>query len=136
MKNLTMNMTLAAAALVLAAGAAQAQQLKAEIPFSFRAQGSVMPAGEYRVEGWHSRTSSEIFKLTHVDTNRAILVLPYQSNSASPERGATLRFQCVSSNCALDQIDPGAGQTYALPTPKLGKGEDARVAVIRAVLVK
>jgi hypothetical protein len=49
MKNLTKNMMIAAAALVVAAGAAQAQTIKAEVPFSFRVAGTVLPAGEYRV---------------------------------------------------------------------------------------
>jgi len=133
MKNLT-NMMIAAAAFVVAAGAAQAQQLKVEIPFSFRAQGTMMPAGEYRVTALHSN-GSPIFKLTSVDSNRAILAAPYFSNSGAPEGAATLSFQCGSNHCALDQIDPGAGKAYRFPTPKPGKGEDTHLSVIRAVLV-
>ena len=49
MKNLTTNLMLAAIALAAASGVASAQQLKAEIPFSFRAQGTLVPAGPYTV---------------------------------------------------------------------------------------
>ena len=49
MKNLTKNMTIAAAALMVAAGVAGAQTIQAEVPFGFRAAGTVMPAGSYRV---------------------------------------------------------------------------------------
>ena len=45
MKNFTMNMTLAVAALTLAAGTASAQTVKAEIPFAFRVGGQIMQPG-------------------------------------------------------------------------------------------
>ena len=80
MKNLTKHTMIAAAALVVAAGAAQAQQLKAEIPFSFRASGTLMPAGEYRVEGIRSQNTM-IFKLINVDTNRAVLAVSNAGNN-------------------------------------------------------
>jgi len=44
MRNFTKNMTIVAAALVVAAGVAEAQTINAEVPFGFRAAGTVMPA--------------------------------------------------------------------------------------------
>src|SRR5438477_6111669 len=105
MKNLTKNMMIAAAALVVAAGAAQAQQLKAEIPFSFRAAGTTMPAGEYRVEGVRIQ-NTQTFKLTNVDTNRAVLALPNAGNNPARTGDATLTFECGGSHCALVQVAP------------------------------
>ena len=49
MKRLTMNSMLAAAALVLAAGSAPAQTLKADVPFTFQAAGVVMTPGTYEI---------------------------------------------------------------------------------------
>src|SRR5271169_4577719 len=49
MTNFTMKMMVAAATVVVAAGTASAQNLKADIPFTFRAGGKVMAAGTYRV---------------------------------------------------------------------------------------
>ena len=48
MKQLTMNLV-AAAVVVLAAGSASAQTLKAEIPFTFQAAGAMMTPGTYQI---------------------------------------------------------------------------------------
>src|SRR5258708_35623931 len=53
MTNFTTRMMIAAATLVVAAGGASAQTLKAEIPFTFRAGGVVMEAGKYTVVANH-----------------------------------------------------------------------------------
>ena len=134
MKYLTTNMMFAAAALVIAAGAAQAQQLKAEVPFSFQAQGTVMPAGEYRVERLNSHNGTTIFKVRNVDANRTIVAMPYEKNNAAAG-DAALAFECSGGHCALAKVDTGDGSAYRFPT-KHAKGEDTRVAVIRAVLAK
>ena len=135
MRNLTTNMMIAAAALVVAAGAAQAQQLKAEIPFSFRAAGTLMPAGEYRVEGIRSQ-NTVIFKLINVDTNRAVLAVSNAGNNPAQTADATLSFECSGAHCVLVQVAPGTGTAYGFARPKPGKDEDTRVALIRAVLIK
>ncbi len=58
MKKLTTKLMIAAAALVVAAGAASAQTMKAEIPFAFRAGDKVMAAGTYRVETLSTQTGA------------------------------------------------------------------------------
>jgi hypothetical protein len=137
MKNLTKNMMIAAAALVVAAGVAQAQSIKAEVPFSFRASDTVMPAGEYWVNTTGSLSGTKIFKLTNVDTHRSILALPYVTTDRKPgSPEASLTFECGAAHCALVQLAPGNGQAYRFLSPKLGRDEDTRVAVIRAVMVK
>ena len=45
MTNLTKNIMIAAAALMVVAGVAGAQTIQAEVPFGFRAAGTVLPAG-------------------------------------------------------------------------------------------
>jgi hypothetical protein len=137
MKNLTKNMIFAAAALVVAAGVAQAQAIKAEVPFSFRAAGAVMPAGEYWVNPTSSMSGTPIFKVTNAETGRSILAVPYITDSwASAGPGASLTFQCSGAHCALVKLANGTGRTYQFHSPSLGKDEDTRVSVIRAVLVK
>jgi hypothetical protein len=136
MKNLTKNMMIAAAALVVAAGVAQAQTIKAEVPFSFRASGTVMPAGEYWVSP-NSSNGSRIFQLTNMDTRRSILAISYAATDQKPgSPAASLTFECNGAHCALIQVAPGTGTAYGFLRPSLGKNEDTRVAVIRAVLVK
>ena len=137
MKNLTTNMMIAAAALVVAAGVAQAQTIRAEVPFSFRAAGTVMPAGEYWVNANSAAGATRVFQVTNRDTNRSILTMPYSTSYRVPANYDTsLTFECSGANCALVKVAPGNGLSYQIHSPKLGGNEDTRVAVIRAVLVK
>ncbi|HXB66806.1 MAG TPA: hypothetical protein VNY05_01075 [Candidatus Acidoferrales bacterium] len=133
MKNLTKKMTIAAAALMVAAGVAGAQTLKAEIPFGFRAAGTVMTAGSYRLYE-DSSMSTEVFRLINEDTHRSVLTIPYPHNTQQAGGVPTLTFECSGTDCALVQVAVGNGKTYGLYKPSLGKGE-TRVAVIRAVIV-
>ena len=136
MKNLTKNMTIAAAALVVAAGVAGAQTIKADIPFGFRVAGTVMPAGSYSVKAVDSQVGIAVFKLTNEDTHGSVVTMPYPPNEQKRgEAIASLTFQCSGANCTLVRVAPGNGQGYEIPKPKLGKDEDTRLAVIRAVVV-
>jgi hypothetical protein len=136
MKNVTKNMMIAAAALVVAAGVAQAQTIKAEVPFSFRVGATVLPAGEYRVES-RSHMGAPIFWVVNADSHRSIVTMAYlhdsvRSNGDDPK----LTFECSGVNCSLVRMSSGQGQTYGFSHPSLGSEEPTRVAVIRAVLVK
>jgi len=136
MKNLTKNMTIAAAALVVAAGVAQAQTIKVEVPFSFLAGGTVMPAGEYRVNARYSNGGIRVVQLTNTDMRHSTLAMPFQTKAPKPgSPEASLTFECGGAHCTLVQLAPGNGQAYKFPSPKPGRDEDTRVAVIRAVLV-
>jgi hypothetical protein len=135
MKNLTTKMTIAAAALMVAAGVAGAQTIKAEVPFGFRVAGTVMPAGSYRVDA-NTSAGIAVFRLTNEDTQHSIMTLPYgNSIQKKGETPASLTFECSGSNCALVSVAPGSGQSYKIWKPKMEQGEDTRLAVIRAVLV-
>jgi hypothetical protein len=135
MKNLTKNMTIAAAALVVAAGAAQAQIIKVEVPFSFRVAGTVLPAGEYRVES-RSRVGTPAFWLVNTDTHSSIVSMAFLDNAGKPGGDPKLTFECSGANCALVRLSSDQGETYGFGHPSLGRDEPTRVAVIRAVLVK
>jgi hypothetical protein len=134
MKNLTKNMMIAAAALVVAAGVAGAQTLKAEIPFGFRAAGTPMTAGSYRLDVINS-SGVEVFKVINEDTHRSVLTIPYPHDTQKTANVPTLTFECSGADCALAQVAVGNGDTYRLSKPSLGRDENTRVAVIRAVMV-
>jgi hypothetical protein len=135
MKNLTTNTMFAAAALVVAAGAAQAQTIKAEVPFSFRVAGTVMPAGEYRLTASNS-AGGNLVSLSIWDSKLSIIAVPYATSHRVPENyEVSLTFECSGANCSLVKVAPGSGHSYQFHSPKLGRNEDTRVAVIRAVLV-
>ncbi len=136
MKNLTKNMMFAAAAMVVAAGVVQAQAVKAEIPFSFRASGTVMPAGEYWVGVHRSSGGSAILSVLNRETHGSVLATPFvASDRGAVGPQASLTFQCGGAHCALIKVADGTGMVYQFPSPHVGKGENSRLAVIRAVLV-
>jgi hypothetical protein len=59
------------------------------------------------------------------------------TNDRAPEGpAASLTFQCSGAHCALVKLANGSGQTYQFHSPGMGRDEDTRVSVIRAVLVK
>jgi len=134
MKNLT-NLIFAAAALVVTAGMAMAQGIKAEVPFAFRAGGKLMPAGEYRVQETNRSGGAPILNLVNVEARSSVYTLPFRSNSVAAD-APKLVFECSGSACALTKLTDAHGLSYGFSHPNWGKGEDTRVAVIRAVLVK
>lgn len=78
MTSFTTRMTrlmIAAATLVVAAGSASAQSLKAEIPFAFRAGGVVMPAGTYQVKTDNHLGGHPYFEIRSVDGGRSVLLV-------------------------------------------------------------
>jgi hypothetical protein len=136
MTNFTKHMIIAAAALTLAAGVAGAQTIQVEVPFGFRVAGTAMPAGSYRLAGDATKTGSGVFMLTSQNTHRSVLAMSYSHDNQKPGGVPTLTFECSGTACALAQVSPGEGAAYRLHTPGLGKDENTRVAVIRAVLVQ
>ena len=73
MKRLTTNLMIAAAAIAAVAGSASAQTLKADIPFTFHAGGTVLPAGTYQIKV-NSPNGAPIFVLRNADTGKASMV--------------------------------------------------------------
>jgi hypothetical protein len=136
MTNLTKNLTIAAAAMMVAAGVAGAATIKAEVPFGFQANGSNMSAGSYTVVA-NRESGSLILKVRNDDTHRSIMTVPYAENiQKSGEPEASLTFECTGSNCALVKVAAGTGRSFQIWKAKAEKDGDTRVAVIRAVLVR
>jgi hypothetical protein len=136
MTNFTKNMTIAAAALMVAAGVAGAQTIKAEVPFGFRAAGTVLPAGSYRVSPTHQSGGILAVTLRNEDTNQSVITVPYAHDAQKTgDAPVSLTFECSGTDCALVQMAPGSGQTYRFWKPKTEKDGETRLAVIRAVLV-
>ena len=134
MKNLT-NLIFAAAALVVTAGMAMAQGIKAEVPFAFRAGGKLMPAGEYRVTERQTSGGGPVFTLVNADAHSAVMAMAQPGNPTAKD-DPSMTFACSSGNCALIKMTAGKGLVYGFGHPSWGKNEDTRVSVIRAVLVK
>ena len=140
MKNLTTNLMLAAIALAAAAGVASAQQLKAEIPFGFRAQGTMVPAGTYTITK-NDTSGMPKFLLRSVASGNSILLMNAiqgDPNKAWEASGAAvLEFECGDSGCALNRLWSNDGRpAYRFSHPNAEKGERTHLAVIRLAVSK
>ena len=133
MTNLTKNMTLAIAALAMAAGTVSAQSMKAEIPFAFRIGTKVMQPGEYRVHRQSGSTQASLFTLASLDTRQSALVVA--SYRGAPSKAwtdagqAKLSFLCGDGPCTLTRVWTGDGDAYTFHSTR-GKDGETRVAEI------
>jgi hypothetical protein len=134
MTNFTARLTIAAATLVVAAGSASAQVLKAEIPFTFRAGSVVLAAGTYQVSADH-KNGQPMYRLWSETDHKSILLVagaardPQQAWVANGH--PVLSFECGVSHCALAGIWAGSETpAYTFPRHKLGRDEPTRTAVV------
>jgi hypothetical protein len=133
MTNLTKNMTLAIAALAMAAGTVSAQSMKAEIPFAFRIGKKVMQPGEYRVSRHSGSSQAPMFTLSSLDSHQAAIAVASYRGVPSKEWAdagqAKLSFLCGDGPCTLTKVWAGEGDAFTFHSapPKDG---DARVAEI------
>ena len=132
MRNFTTRMMIAAATVVVAAGVAQAQTMKAEIPFTFRAGDKVMAAGTYQVSDVRGQSGIPMFRIADAEARVAILLVPYAAADAKKTwQEPVLAFECTDSRCALVSVWTGYGTpAYAFRHPKIGKDEPSRIATV------
>ena len=135
MTNFTFRMTIAAATLLVAAGAASAQTLKAEIPFTFRAGDKLMTAGAYRVDTSHNNGGAPVFRIRSMDGSDAVLVMAASAGDAKKAwrdaGNAVLAFECAANRCALTQLYDGtSAPAYKFHYRAPGKDEPTRTAYV------
>jgi len=135
MTNFTKNLMVAAAAMVVTAGMASAQSMKAEIPFAFDVNGKTMPSGTYDV-GKQSRSGAPLFTLR--TQGSAAMALPDSAHDPDKEWRADARprlaFWCGDGHCTLAEIWKGYGTpAYRMPRPKtVDVGTKIAVVLMRA----
>jgi hypothetical protein len=139
MKRLTTKTMVAAAFVVLAAGSASAQTLKAEIPFAFRVGNAVMAPGAYHVN--LSATGHERYLIFRNADTHASAIAQFQAVDVSKDwkasGNAAVRFECGGPNCSLRGMWTGFGETaYDFGSPKHKAEGDMRVAEIGLSAVK
>jgi len=133
MKRSTMNLMLAAAALLAASTAAPAQTMTAEVPFSFSAGGKVLPAGKYTVS---ASIGEKLFEVSNAKNHYSVLL--NRGAEGDPQKewtsgdGGVLLFDC-SDGCALRQIwtNRGYPSHRILSRHDSGESGSPRLAVIR-----
>jgi hypothetical protein len=128
-------MTLAVAALTIAAGVASAQNLKAEIPFAFRVGKQVMQPGEYQISLLSSNTGSLVLRLANVDVRRTALVIPSYRNDVSKEWASSglprMSFTCGEGPCVISRLWTGEGDAFNFFS---GRGKDGELRISEIVL--
>jgi len=135
MTNLTTKMMFAAATLAVAAGAASAQTMKAEIPFTFRAGDTAMTPGTYEIRSTGQKNGAAIFRLYDKNSKRSIMLMPIAARDPQKAWEASgtplLSFDCVANRCALSAIWAGPFKpAYTIRHGNLGNEEPVRVALI------
>jgi hypothetical protein len=131
MKHKMLKRTLTAAMLTLAASAAYAQTnvMTAKIPFAFRAVGSDLPAGRYKIVPAAGSTGTMEWR--NMDTGKAVFIpskVPVtESATGSRDARARLIFQCGGEEgCSLATLWSGTGTGVEFGTPPLTASQKER----------
>ena len=126
--------SLVTAALVLIGGISLAfgqDRLTANVPFSFRAGASTLPAGNYDLAP-ASVTSDRVIRLYNTDTHSGIVVSiqnPIYGYGRSADTRPRMVFRCRTGGCVMSEVWTGLdGWQFALP--RLSAAEKERVAVM------
>jgi len=129
----------AATALVAVAGSASAQNLKAEIPFAFRAGTALLQPGTYDVVT-RTAAASTMYQLRNRDTNESVMVFRQGTRDAAKAWLAagrpTLAFRCSGTNCALAEVWTGGASSSFFTAPKSAAGDPVRIAEVRMTAAK
>jgi hypothetical protein len=127
MKQKTLKGTLTAALLTLAATAAYGQEyaMSAKIPFAFRAVGSDLPAGRYKIE--RTPGNSAALALRNLDTGKAVFIPSREPVSESRTARPRMIFQCGGEEgCSLATLWSGSGSGLEFTTPALTSAQRER----------
>jgi hypothetical protein len=130
MKQENLKRTLTAALLTLVATAAYAQTnaMTAKISFAFRAVGSDLPAGRYRVgPATGAPQSSQALELRNMDTGKAVFIQPTAPLRESEGARPRLIFRCGGvEGCSLASLWSGTGSGLEFYTPALTASQRER----------
>jgi hypothetical protein len=137
MKNSTMRLMIAAAALAVAAGSASAQTYKAEIPVAFRAGGNAMLPGTYQIRR-EVHGGGPIVHVYNLDSQKHVVLLTsFGSDAPKGWRAAgtpMIALECVEGRCALRSLWTGSGPAmYSFPG-SISRGQDDKVAMMLVTL--
>lgn len=88
-----------------------------KVPFSFVAQGTLLPAGEYRVS--LRRNDATVVQLVSTEGRSSVYVGVLPSETTAAVEGASLQFLRVGATCFLSRVALPGGHVReaALPSP-------------------
>ena len=124
--NWVRTLTLSAAALTMGSALYAQSNLVAKIPFSFKVNGTELPAGKYRVDA--VRGDAKVVYLT--DGHNQKMAMGTAAGYGDSKQ-ARLIFSCRESNgCTLAQIWDGKGAGIEFAKPKIASAEIEHLAVV------
>ena len=136
MKQFTIQLLLATATILAASTAASAQTLVSEIPFAFRASGTVMTPGKYRLKSYDSYVLIQNLK-----TAKAVISQVGEPHDAPAPwqagRRPLLEFACGENGCRLHEFWPAYGPVRALkPSKSEVEAASSRLTMIRVLATR
>lgn len=120
MKTLIQSMMIAGAALV-AAGAANAQNMNVQVPFEFTVSGVKMSAGNYKVEAV-PRPGQTIFQVTNRNVRKSVFAPALGARQVPRSaKQSTVTFTCAATGCELTEVASAVrGEKWSVaPSKKL-----------------
>jgi hypothetical protein len=124
--NCIRTLILSAAALTMGSAAYGQATTVAQIPFSFRINGTEMPAGKY----WIKRVNPTLNAVMLTDGKHQKAAMGISGGAYEPA-APKLVFSCrESSGCTLAEVWEAGGRVVAFPKPKLQRAEKERLAVV------
>jgi hypothetical protein len=118
---------LSAAALTMGSTAYAQSRLVAEIPFSFRVNGTELPAGSYSVER-PMNTARDVVQLSNGRNIKVVFGFTAHADKQAPAR---LIFSCdAGTGCALVQVWDSHGAGLEFRKAKMTSSEKERLAVV------
>ena len=135
MTRLTNILATAAAAMIVTAGVASAQNgLKAEVPFAFHVGSKVMEPGTIHVRMLSGTNGGHAMIVNNYAAKRSYIVLPKQVGDAPKSWVASgeakLGFDCSSGACVLAKVWSGQGNAYDFHGPKTKSGETMLTEIV------
>jgi hypothetical protein len=123
------NWKIAAAVLSIAAGSVSAQTLKADIPYTFRAGTSTLPAGSYSI----TVRNDGVVSLRNHEARRSALVVSAGAEDPKKDWMKTgeprMALQCADGVCSLATLWAADGNPALLFNVLKSKG-DAHIALV------
>jgi hypothetical protein len=124
-KNLKRTLTAALLTLVATAAYAQTNAMTAKIPFAFRAVGSDLPAGRYKVAPMAG--APQTIELRNMDTGKTVFIQATAPAAESAAARSRLIFGCGGEEgCSLKTLWSGAGSGLEFATPALTASQRER----------
>jgi hypothetical protein len=128
MRNHWLLASLLAASMTIATAETWGQELSAEVPFPFHANGADLPPGHYTI----SRISTggvPVLRIMSSDTRKSVLALGQIAGYEPGKLPPRMVFHCLGGDCALAQIwDLSYG--IDLPRPRSKNREKTLVTIV------